>query len=285
MVGQLYHLGRGQPARAGAGAPRLLRPLRRRRPPRPHVLGRDAPPPRPRRRAGCPAAGALPRRADDRPRHPQPHRALGRDRGARLGGDDGAAHHAVPRRGRPARRSHRRDRPGPGDRGRDARRAEEPGRRRAARDPSLRRAAWGRGRCRSGLDRQRSPVPRGRIRPRPGRRAPGDDCRRRPSAGRRRHRDRRHLRQHPDAGRRLPETDRARGRARRARKRRPRLGEGASLRDLRHARAREAQPAADPAPAGPARRLHGSADPVRPALRLRLRRGDQARPASTTSTS
>ena len=42
----------------------------------------------------------------------------------------------------------------------------------------------------------------------------------------------------------------------------------------RHARARRAQPAADPASAGSAGRLHGSADHVRAALRLRLRRGD-----------
>ena len=67
---------------------------------------------------------------------------------------------------------------------------------------------------RAGLDRQRSPVSRGWLRPRPGRPAPGDDCRRRSPARRRRDRDRRHLGQHADAGRRLPQADRARGRAR-----------------------------------------------------------------------
>src|SRR3954447_4174053 len=58
----------------------------------------------------------------------------------------------------------------------------------------------------------------------------------------------------------------------RPRRRRRSRGDRASLRDLRHARAREAQPASHPAPAGPARRLHDSADPLRAAVRLRLRR-------------
>ena len=52
----------------------------------------------------------------------RPHRPLGRDRGARRRRHDGAAHDAVPRRGRPARRQHRRDRPRPGDRRRHRRR-------------------------------------------------------------------------------------------------------------------------------------------------------------------
>ena len=46
---------------------------------------------------------------------------------------DAAAHHAVPGGGRPARRRDRRDRPRPGDRARHGRRAQGPGRRRAAR--------------------------------------------------------------------------------------------------------------------------------------------------------
>ena len=74
-------------------------------------------------------------------------------------------------------------------------------------------AARGGGRCRAGRDRQRPAVPRGRLRPRPGRRAPGDDRRGGPPARRRRDRDRRHLGQLADAGRRLPDPDRARGRA------------------------------------------------------------------------
>ena len=60
-------------------------------------------------------------------------RALGDDRGARGRRDHRAAHHPVPRRGRPARRPHRGDRPRPGDRGGHLGRAEEPRRRRAAR--------------------------------------------------------------------------------------------------------------------------------------------------------
>ena len=164
-------------------------------------------------------------------------------------------------------------------------RAEDPGRRRAARHPPLRRRARRGGPRRSGLDRQRPPVSRGRLGARPRRPAPRDDRRRGPPAGRRRDRDRRHLRQHPDARRRLPEPDRACRPSRRPRKRRCRPGDGASLRHLRHARPGEAEPAADPAPAGPARRLHGPADPLHPAVRLRLRRGDPDARASTTSTS
>ena len=127
---------------------------------------------------------------------------------------------------------------------------------------------------RSGVDRERPALPRGRDRPRPGRRAPRDDRRRRPPPRRGRDRDRRHRRQHADPRRRLPDADRPRGRAGGRGDRGSQPGDRASLRGLGHARAREAEPAADPAPAGPARRLHGAADPVRPALRLRLRRGD-----------
>ena len=134
MVGRLYHLGPGEPrARADellerfdladAGG-RLVA----------HLLGRHAPPPRPRRGARRPAAGALPRRADDRPRPAQPARPVGDDRGARR------------RRARrccsPPSTSTRptgsptrsRDRPRPRDRRGHVRRAQGPGRRRAARD-------------------------------------------------------------------------------------------------------------------------------------------------------
>ena len=87
-----------------------------RRPARAHLLGRHAPPARPRRQPGRAAAAAAPRRADDRPRPAQPDRALGRDPDARRGRHRRAAHHAVPRRGRPARRPDRDHRPRPGDR-------------------------------------------------------------------------------------------------------------------------------------------------------------------------
>ena len=70
------------------------------------LLGRHEAPARPRARARAPAADHLPRRADHRARHPEPHRPLGRGRAARPRGrrhrlpDD-----AVPRGGRRARRT------------------------------------------------------------------------------------------------------------------------------------------------------------------------------------
>ena len=87
-----------------------VRPDRRRRPPGPHLLRRHAPPARPRRRARAPAAGAVPRRADHRPRPGQPQRPVGGDRGAGGRRHHRAAHHPVPRGGRPAGRPHRRHR-------------------------------------------------------------------------------------------------------------------------------------------------------------------------------
>ena len=55
------------------------------------------------------AGGLVPRRADDRSRSSQPQRGVAGDPPARVPGDDGPPHHAVPRRGRSARR------PGGGD--------------------------------------------------------------------------------------------------------------------------------------------------------------------------
>ena len=79
MVGRLYHLRRA-PTRASARdrAARALRARRRRRAAGQDLLGRHAPPARPRRGAGRAPAGAVPRRADHRPRPAQPHRASGR---------------------------------------------------------------------------------------------------------------------------------------------------------------------------------------------------------------
>ena len=57
------------------------------------------------------AAGAVPRRAHHRPRPAGPQRAVGRDRGPRRRRHHRAAHHAVPRGGRHARRQHRGHRP------------------------------------------------------------------------------------------------------------------------------------------------------------------------------
>ena len=64
---------------------------------------------------------------------------VGDDRGAGRRGHDRAAHHPVPRRGRPAGRPHRGHRPRPRDRRGHARRAQGPRRRRAPRGPSRRR--------------------------------------------------------------------------------------------------------------------------------------------------
>ena len=106
--------GRGQaPGRRDAGA---VRAHRRRQPHRQDLLGRDAPPPRPRGQPGRPAPGAVPGRADHRPGPAQPLLALGRHPRAGQRRHHPAAHHPVPGGGRPAGRPHRRDRRRPGDR-------------------------------------------------------------------------------------------------------------------------------------------------------------------------
>ena len=119
--------------RRAARAARAFELDRRGRPRRPRptpaacAAGSTSPP------RSCPPAGAVPRRAHHRPRPAQPHRAVGaRSRTCRRR-HDRAAHHAVPRGGRPARRPHRRDRPRPRDRRGHRRRAQGPARRRAAR--------------------------------------------------------------------------------------------------------------------------------------------------------
>ena len=205
MVGRLYHLPRGH-ARERArellssfdlaeAGDRLVRTY----------SGGMRQAPRPRCGARRPAAGAVPRRADDRARSPQPHRALGGDRGARLRRDDRPADDAVPRRGRPAGRPHRRDRPGPRHRRGHARRAQ--GARSAASGSTSTSA-------RASAQRTRSPrwPPIASDRPFaedgfvrvPVAERRGHDRRGGPAAGRRGHRDRRHLGQRADARRRLP---------------------------------------------------------------------------------
>ena len=126
-------------AGTGTRAARAVRSRRRRRPPGEDLLGRHAPPPRPRRRTRRPPAGAVPRRADHRARPAQPHRSVGRHRRARQGRHHAAADDAVPRGGRAARRQHPRHRPRHGDRRRHRRRAEGEGRRRAPRARRQRR--------------------------------------------------------------------------------------------------------------------------------------------------
>ncbi len=107
---------------------------RRGRPSPSHLLGRYAQAPRHRGVARAQAAGALPRRAHDRPRPHQPQRAVGHDPRARRRRHHGAAHHAIPRGSRPARRAHRGDRRRPRDRERHARPIEGRPRRHRRRD-------------------------------------------------------------------------------------------------------------------------------------------------------
>ena len=105
----------GDPARHAEGArpgarrrpapPRRARPGRR--PPRRHLLGRDAAPPRPRRRARARAVGPLPRRAHHRPRPGQPPGDLGGGHQAERRGDHRLPDDPVPGGGRPARRPRR----------------------------------------------------------------------------------------------------------------------------------------------------------------------------------
>ena len=239
------HRARG-PVRGRRREPDRLREPRDGRPPlppRPRALARARatscwPPstwPRPatassaRTRAAC-AAGSTSRRALvarppvlflDEPTTgldiAQPDRALGRDRGAgRASGttvllttqyldeaDRLADRIAVIDHGLVIAEGH-------------AGRAEDPGRRRAARDPPLRR--------RSAARRRSSRSPRSPATARSSRtgrcacrhRAPRDDRRRGPAPRRGRDRDRRHRGRHADARRRLPDADRPRGRARRS---------------------------------------------------------------------
>ena len=103
---------RAQPALRRAA--RAGRPGRSGRPQGEDLLGRHEAPARPRTGARPPAAHPLPRRADDRARHPEPNSALGRGqppcaRGRRHRLPD----HAVPRGGRRARRPRRDHRPRP----------------------------------------------------------------------------------------------------------------------------------------------------------------------------
>ncbi len=108
MMGRLR-----RPVRAGrraSGRPSCwrARPARRRSAAGGHLLRWHAPPPRPGRRPGRAARGDLPRRADDRPRPAQPAGRVDAGRRAGRPRRDGVPHHAVPRRGRPSRRPHRR---------------------------------------------------------------------------------------------------------------------------------------------------------------------------------
>ena len=210
--------------------------------------------------------------------------AVGDDRGARGGGHDRAADDPVPGRGRPPRRSHRGDRPGARDRRGHLRRAEGPSRRRAARGQARERARPADAAiARAGDDRRRPALVRERDPARADARgaagAIADAVRRLDEAGV----------GIDDIAVRRPTLDdvfmvltghaaeEARGgRSRRPRRARARGGGRVTLRyALRHAGARVAKPAAHPARARPAALVHGAADHVRAAVRLRLRRRDQ----------
>ena len=152
---------RGRVARCA----RALRPRRRRRPAGEDLLGRHAAPSRPGHGPHPPAPGAVPRRADHRPRSRGARRHLARDRAPRARrADDDPAHHPLPRGGRSAglAAGHRRPR---ADRRRGLpRRAQEPagGRPhpgRARRRPGRRGAPSARGRRRRRRRGARGPHP------------------------------------------------------------------------------------------------------------------------------
>ena len=89
------------------------------------LLGRHEAAARPRARARPPSSHPVPRRADDRPRHPEPDRPLGGSAPTReRRGGDRLPDDAVSRRGRRARRPRRDHRPRPDRRRGDTGRAE-----------------------------------------------------------------------------------------------------------------------------------------------------------------
>ena len=106
LIGRLTHLGRTPGRPPGRRAARTLRPRRRRRPHRPAPTRAGCAGGSTSRPRSCTAAGAVPRRADHRPRPARPQQPVGGHRGARRRRHDGPAHDAVPRGGRPPRRRH-----------------------------------------------------------------------------------------------------------------------------------------------------------------------------------
>ena len=101
LVGRLATCSQASTSAAGHRAARAVRAQRRGRPAGQDLLGWHAATARPGRGVGPPAAGGVPGRADHGARPAEPHRPVGRDRGAGGRGDDRAAHHPVPRGGRP----------------------------------------------------------------------------------------------------------------------------------------------------------------------------------------
>ena len=125
LFGRLLGLSRAEREGAGDHPDRAVRARGGRRPADRDVLRRHAPPARPRGQPDPPAAADLPRRADHRPRPADPRPDVGHDPLAGGRRQHGAAHHAVPRRGRPARRPGGRDRPRPQGRRGHPRRAQD----------------------------------------------------------------------------------------------------------------------------------------------------------------
>ena len=209
-----HRQGRARSARRRAA--RARRPLPGGRPQGRRLLGRDETPARPGAGARPPPAHPLPRRADHRPRHPEPHRALGRGRPARRRGRrHRLPHHPVPGGGRRARRPGRDHRPRPHRRRGHAGRAE--GRNRPA---DGRSGAPRPGRARAHGRRPRAasaspPAPRPQRRRGPARRRRVGAGRGGPRARRRGDRDRAPAAARPLARRRLPGQDRPLARGRR----------------------------------------------------------------------
>ena len=297
MVGRLYHLGRARSRGAGPRAARAVRPRRGRRPAGQDLLRRHAAPARPGRRAGRRPAGAVPRRADHRARPAQPASACGRSsptwsRGGTtlllttqyLEEADRLADTIVGHRPRPGHRpGHRRRAQGPGRRraARGHRRRRRPDRRRraallrrsAAGEAARRRAAPGGSPCRSTAARRCWSTPLREL-----------DARR--------HRGRTtsacagptlddvfltltgHAAEEDGRGRRRQPTDAETPSRRRWR---PMSALAEAVAD--GARHHQAQPDQDQAGPRPARLHDPVADHVRAAVRLRLRRRDQRRRA------
>ena len=133
MFGRLYQLSRAEAVRRADEILEPVRPVGRRRPGRQDLLGRHEAPARPRERADRSAQAAVPGRAHDRARSPEPARDVGRHPRPGPRGRDAAAHDPVPRGGGRARGHDRRRRPRQDHRDRHGRRAEGPGGRRANR--------------------------------------------------------------------------------------------------------------------------------------------------------
>ena len=272
MVGRLYGSDRAVGQGARARAARALRAGRRRGKADEDLLGRDAPPPGPRCCARRQAARAVPRRAHDRPRPPQPAQPVGGHREPRRRGHDRAADDPVPRRGRPPGRPDSGHRSRPRDRRGHVRPAQGSSGRRASGGPPGpdRRRGGRRARARSDVRR----APHRRARPRQGERARAQRRHRggRAPPQRRGRRRRRPCLAPAHARRRVPRADgHAADETRDDLRRRSRPRE--AIRH-RHADHRRTQPDPPAARARTADRVHAAADHVRAALPLRVRRRD-----------